>query len=117
MKSNQLIAAVALAFVAGASFAETPVTDTTRQERMDAALQNYREQQSDVDANANSQPGPMARTEESIKRGARKTVEAVKHGAHKTGQAIGKGVRKTGEALQRGGEKLEEKSSGSSTAQ
>ena len=113
MKKIQLAAAAALALAAGLSFADTP-SNTTRDERMDAALQDYRSQQSDA-ADKNAQPGPMARAEESIKRGARKTGEAIKHGAQKTGQAVGKGVRKTGEALQRGGNKLEEKSSGAGT--
>lgn len=89
-----------------------------REQRMGEALQTYR------DGTAkNPQPGPVARTEEDIKRGARnagaavkhgaqRTGEAVKHGAQRAGQAVGTGVEKTGDAIRRGGDKLKEKSGG-----
>lgn len=76
-----------------------------REQRMDDALQNYRGA-----AAKNPQPGPMARTEESAKRGAHRAGEAIKHGAERTGQAIGTGAEKAGNAIRRGGEKLKEKS-------
>lgn len=76
-----------------------------REQRMDDALQNYRGA-----AAKNPQPGPMARAEESAKRGAHRAGEAIKHGAERTGQAIGTGAEKAGNAIRRGGEKLKEKS-------
>lgn len=90
----------------------------TREQRMDEALQNHRSA-----ASKNPQPGPVARAEESVKRGARnagsavkhgaqRTGEAIKHGAQRTGQAIGTGVEKAGNAMERGGEKLKDKSGG-----
>ncbi|MEP7102046.1 MAG: hypothetical protein ABI781_16175 [Burkholderiales bacterium] len=83
-----------------AVMAADPASESTRRERMDQAYEDYR----------NPQPGPAARAESSIKRGAHKTGEAIERGAKKVGHAVGKGVRKTGEVIGRGGEKLEEKS-------
>jgi hypothetical protein len=80
--------------------ATDPVAESTRSERMDKAYEDYR----------NPQPGPVARTESSIKRGAHRTGEAIESGAKKVGHAVGKGVRKTGEVIGRGGEKLEDAS-------
>lgn len=95
-----LIAAPLFCGLYGAALAADPASESTRRERMDQAYEDYR----------NPQPGPAARAESSIKRGAHKTGEAIEHGARKVGDAVGKGVRKTGEAIGRGGEKLEEKS-------
>lgn len=78
------------------------MAEMTRQERMDEALQNYR--------NQGSEPSRMERAENSVERGAKKTGNAVERGAKKTGQAVGRGVEKTGDAIERGGEKLQEKS-------
>lgn len=82
----------------GLALAADPATDSGRSERMDRAYEDYR----------NPQPGPAARAENSVKRGAHRAGSAVKHGARKVGHAVGKGVRKTGEAIGRGGEKLED---------
>ncbi|HWI09933.1 MAG TPA: hypothetical protein VNU48_01235 [Burkholderiaceae bacterium] len=94
-----LIAAM-LGATCGAAFAAEPGSDAERRERMDRAYEDYR----------NQAPGPAARTESSIKRGAHRAGSAIKHGAQKVGHAVGKGVRKTGEAIGHGGEKLEDKS-------
>ncbi|HEY9067356.1 MAG TPA: hypothetical protein VIO33_20405 [Burkholderiaceae bacterium] len=88
---------------------------TTRQERMDQALANYRSGQpsgnvtvNDESANCTqtSSGGTFARAEASIKRGACKTGHAIERGVRKTGHAIGKAGRKTGDALRRAGEKM-----------
>ncbi|HKW84680.1 MAG TPA: hypothetical protein VJN68_13100 [Burkholderiaceae bacterium] len=84
---------------------------TTREQRMDAALANYRSGgQSSPDDNANcaqsSQGGTFARAEASFKRGACKTGHAIERGVKKTGHAIDKAGRKTGDALRRTGEKM-----------
>jgi hypothetical protein len=103
-------AAVLATALAGASsmvWAADPSSETTRQERMDAAYDNYR---SNSGSTANPNPGRFERAENSVKRGAHKAGTAIKHGAQKTGHAIGKGVRKTGEAIGNTGEKLEDKS-------
>lgn len=105
-----LVAAL-LGVAAGTALAAEPESNTTRQQRMDDALQNYR-------SNQPSQPGRFERAENAvkrdahktgaaIKRGAHKTGEAIEHGAQKVGHAVGKGVDKTGAAIKRGGEKLE----------
>lgn len=100
MKRSQLVSiAVLFGAASTAALAATPASDSTRRERMDQAYEDYR----------NPQPGPAARAESSIKRGAHRAGEAIEHGASKVGHAVGKGVRKTGEAIGRGGEKLEEK--------
>jgi hypothetical protein len=95
-----LIAAMLGATCGTAALAADPDSDTQRRERMDRAYEDYR----------NQDPGPAARAESSIKRGAHRTGSAIKHGAQKVGHAVGKGVRKTGEAIGHGGEKLEDKS-------
>ncbi len=95
-----LIAAPLFCSISTAALAADPASESTRRERMDQAYEDYR----------NPQPGPVARAESSIKRGAHKTGAAIKHGAKKVGHAVGEGVRKTGEVIGRGGEKLEEKS-------
>jgi len=96
-----LIAAI-LGIASGtAVLAAEPGSEAARRDRMDQAYEDYR----------NPQPGPAARAENSIKRGAHRAGSAIKHGAQKAGHAVGKGVRKTGEAIGRGGEKLEDAAS------
>lgn len=123
-------AAIAAAIAVGSLACAVHAQDTApRQQRMDEALQNYRDS-----VNKNPQPGPAARAEEATKRGvnragnavrdgAERTGNAVKHGAQragnaikrgaeKTGDAIGTGMEKTGNAVRRGGEKLKDGSNG-----
>lgn len=99
-----------------------------REQRMDEALQNYRNMhgtpaqgaQAPVGDPRNPNPGPAARAEDSIKRGAQRaghavkdgaerTGSAIKHGAERAGHAVGTGVEKTGAAIRRGGEKIKDK--------
>lgn len=100
-----------------------------REQRMEEALQNYRNTHSTQPAQVtpadprNPQPGPAARAEESVKRGARnaghavkdgaqRTGAAIKHGGERAGDAVGRGVEKTGAAIRRGGEKIQDKTGG-----
>jgi hypothetical protein len=110
--------AAALALSTGLASAQNYENTPSREQRMDEAMQNYRSA-----ASKNPQPGPAARAEESMKRGAHRaghavqrgahrTGDAIKHGAKKTGQAVGTGVEKAGDAVRRGGEALKEKSGG-----
>jgi hypothetical protein len=114
IKLTRLVLTAALFGVAagGAAQAADPDADAARQQRMDEALGHYRDQQGGSAARPddyrNPQPGPAARAEASIKRGAHRAGHAIRHGAEKAGHAVGKGVRKTGEAIGRGGEKLED---------
>jgi hypothetical protein len=101
MKQLKMILIAAMLGATGtAALAAEPGSDADRRERMDRAYEDYR----------NQDPGPAARAENSIKRGAHRAGSAIKHGAQKVGHAVGKGVRKTGEAIGHGGEKLEDKS-------
>jgi hypothetical protein len=84
--------AVLLASSLVAVAAESP-TDTSREQRMDDALQRYR------DAHPDTGAGPVARAEESMKRGLRKTGQAIKHGAQATGHAVKHGAHKVGQAI------------------
>ena len=86
---------------------------TTRQQRMDEALADYRAGQPSAsvenpstDCTQTSTGGTFARAEASIKRGACKTGHAIERGVNKTGHAIGNAGRKTGDALRRTGEKM-----------
>ena len=92
------LTAAILGIASTAALGADPAAETTRRERMDQAYEDYR----------NPQPGPAARAENSMKRGAHRAGHAIRHGAEKVGHAVGKGVRKTGEAIGRGGEKLED---------
>lgn len=118
VKLTLLAACLGLASAASAIAAD-PGSEAARQERMDQALESYRSTQPAESRDAqrghyhpedarNPNPGPAARAEDSLKRGAHRAGMAVEHGARKVGHAVGKGVRKTGEAIHRGGEKLEE---------
>ena len=102
MKPMQLTLIAALFSVVSASAALAADADSAaaRQQRMDQALEDYR----------NAQPGPAARTENSIKRGAHRAGMAIKRGAESAGHAMGHGMRKAGEAMGPGGEKPQEAS-------
>lgn len=102
MKAITLVMTAALVAASGLVAAAEIAPGSTREQRMSDALDRYHD-------GRNAQPGPAARTEESMKRGAHKTGEAIEHGARKMGHAIGTGVHKTGEAFHNAGEKLEDK--------
>lgn len=90
MNRTKLVLIAALFGAAStAALAADAGSESARRDRMDMAYENYR----------NTDPGPAARAERSIKRGAKKVGHAVREGA-----------RKTGKAIRRGGEKLERKS-------
>ena len=125
LKQSFKLMVLATALAAG-SAAMAQDNTAPREQRMDEALQNYRNAQPMQAAPAdprNPHPGPAARAEEATKRGARNAGHAVKHGAQRTGAAIkhgaeraghavGTGVEKTGAAIRRGGEKIQEKTGG-----
>jgi hypothetical protein len=102
MKAITFVMTAALVAASGLVAAAEMAPDAAREQRMNDALDRYHDSR-------NAQPGPAARSEESIKRGAHKTGEAIEHGARKVGHAIGTGVHKTGEAIHNAGEKLEDK--------
>ena len=96
-----------LAALIGAStavMADDPQSDAARQQRMDEALHNYRDHHEHE-----SSSGTFERTENAIKRGARKTGHAIEHGAKKVGHAVSNGVEKAAGAVRRTGEKIGEK--------
>jgi len=84
MKTYLSIVGVALVSACMGSMAAEMATQTTREQRMDDALQGYRSTHPDKNA------GPVARTEESIKHGARRAGHEIKHGAERAGHAIGR---------------------------
>jgi hypothetical protein len=102
MNSIKLVLLGAVLGMSGFASAEVPQSDTTREQRMSEALDKYHDSR-------NANPGPAARTEESIKRGAHKTGHAINRGAHKAADAVKHGAHKTGEAMHRVGEKIEGK--------
>ncbi len=85
-KTRITVLAALISFASGIAVAADTGAAEARQQRMDKALEDSR----------NPHPGRLARTENSVKRG-----------AHKAGAAVGKGVRKTGKAIGRGGKKLD----------
>jgi len=102
MKSLRLTLLAMLLGASGIALAAEAQTDTTREQRMSEALDRYHDTR-------NANPGPAARTEESMKRGMGKTGHAIKRGAHKAADAVKRGAHKTGEAMHRAGEKIEGK--------
>jgi hypothetical protein len=94
--------------------------DTTRQERMDAALSNYHANNPSASTSTTgisadsassdcaiySNGGTFSRAEAAAKRGACKTGHALDRGVKKTGNAIGNVGKKTGDAIRRTGEKM-----------
>jgi hypothetical protein len=104
---------VALVGASSLAFADAPVTDTTRDQRMDQALQDYRNhpastgtsRSSRADRNTSGE-GPAARAEDKIKNGAERTGHAIGNGARATGHAIGNAGRATGHAIHRGADKV-----------
>jgi len=79
---------------------------TSRQERIDAALADYRSGRSTPSTSSSvTEPADCVQSS-AIKRGACKTGHALERGVKKTGNAIGKAGRKTGDALRRTGEKM-----------
>ena len=114
MKTSLWICGAMLAAASTLAAADQPGA-TSRQERMDQALADYRAGQPSGNATVNdestncnqaSDGGTFARAEASIKRGACKTGHAIERGVRKTGHAIGKAGRKTGDALRHAGEKM-----------
>lgn len=79
---------------------------TTREQRMNEALRDYRDGTPKGTTSSTSSAGPMARTEESVKKGFRDTGSTVKRVANKAGHAVATGARKTGHAIHRGANKL-----------
>ena len=102
-----------LAALTGASGVALADYNGTRDDRMQAALDNYHRTHGTADTRytdpRNPAPGPAARAESSLKRGASDAGSAVKRGATKAGHAIGTGLHKTGEAIDHAGQKLKGK--------
>lgn len=110
--TSRWICAAMLAAVSTFAAADKPGA-TTREQRMDEALADYRSGQpggsaynESADCAQASSGGTVARAEAAVKRGACKTGRALERGVRKTGNAIGNAGRKTGDALRRTGEKL-----------
>ena len=101
MKPITLVLISALVGACGIAVAQTP-SDAGRDQRMGEALDRYHDSR-------NANPGPAARTEESIKRGASKTGHAIKRGAHKVAHAVKHGAHETGEAMHKVGDKIKAK--------
>lgn len=114
MKTTSLwICGAMLAAASTLASAAEPAGATTREQRMDDALADYRAGQpsagadnASADCVQTSGGGTFARAEAGIKRGACKTGHAIERRVKKTGNAIGKAGRKTGDALRRTGEKM-----------
>jgi hypothetical protein len=106
MDMNRIRLSLLVAMMGACSVALAADPPADREQRMNEALQSYRSA-----ADRNPSPGPVARAEESTKRGVKKAGSAIKRGANKAGHAVGTGVEKTGAAMRRGGEKIKESTS------
>jgi Ni/Co efflux regulator RcnB len=105
MKTTKFLLSAALVAASAAAMADTATTNTSRDDRMNEALQNYRS----GDTTANSSASTSRGDKNAFERGVDKTGNAIKRGAHKTGNAIKSGAHKTGDAIERTGEKIKEK--------
>jgi Ni/Co efflux regulator RcnB len=109
MNTIKLTLVAAMIGASAAAMAADPAMDSSRQDRMDSAYQDYRNGSSSNASMHNSDTksqGRFARAEDSMKRGASKTGNAIENGARKVGHAIGNGARKTKDAIKRTGEKM-----------
>jgi hypothetical protein len=113
MKTTSLWICGALLTAASTLAAADQPGATTREQRMENALADYRSGQSNpsastasMDCTQTSDGGTFARGEAAMKRGACKTGHAIERGVKKTGNAIGKAGRKTSDAIRRTGEKM-----------
>jgi hypothetical protein len=109
MNRIKLTLVAAMIGASGAAMAADPSMNSSRQDRMDAAYDNYRSGSSSNASMKNSDTksqGRFARAEDSVKRGASKTGSAIENGARKVGHAVGNGARKTKDAIRRTGEKM-----------
>ena len=109
LKTTKLAIGLLLTMSSLACLAAEQYTDTTREQRMDDALQRYR----------TSHPDPSestgARSESGFKRGVHKTGAAIERGAERAGNAVRHGLEKTGQAAHRVGDKISEKVNGNKT--
>jgi hypothetical protein len=92
--------ATALAGASSLALAADPAynDDSSRQERMDNAYDNYRNNHAgnaSMSSTDRHGGGRFERAENSVKRGAHRTGEAIKSGAHKTAEAL----RRTGDKI------------------
>ena len=108
---------VLLAALIGVSGAASAAYSGTREDRMQAALDDYHNGNGKNAGSTdrrytdprNPSPGPAARAESSMKRGASDAGHSIKRGASKVGHAVGTGLSKTGEAIDHAGAKLKGK--------
>jgi len=106
MNQVKLILTAALVGVSAAAMTVDARADAARDQRMNAALEDYR---NNADTARNPSPGRFARAEESTKNGMHKAGSAIKRTAKKVGHAVGTGVEKTGDAIRRTGDKIQGK--------
>jgi hypothetical protein len=105
-RNHFAIAAVALATTLAGVSTLARAEDTTRQDRMDSAYSDYKNNPRYNHADSTS----MSNTD-NTKGGGRfdRAESSVKRGAHRTGEAIKSGAHKTAEALRRTGDKIKDK--------
>jgi hypothetical protein len=95
-----VVLATTLAGASSLALAADP--DSSRQDRMDSAYDNYRNDphynhagNTSMSGTEHSSGGRFERAENSVKRGAHRTGDAIKNGAHKTADAL----RRTGDKI------------------
>jgi hypothetical protein len=104
---NRLSTLAAVLLLAGgattlhAESPETPAADPARAERMQQALENYRQR---VERGADG--GPVARAEAAAWRGTRTAIDATRRGVGTATRAVGSGLEKAGHAVERAGHKV-----------
>jgi hypothetical protein len=109
MNTTKLSIGLVLTMSSLVCFAANQYADTTREQRMDEALQRYRSSHPDPSQSAGTP------SESGFKRGVRKTGAAIERGAEKAGNAVKHGLEKTGQAAHRVGDKISEKVNGNKT--
>ena len=109
MNTTKLAIGVLLTVSSLACVAADQHADTTREQRMDEALEHYRSSHPDATDSAGT------RSESGFKRGVRKTGAAIERGAERAGNAVKHGLEKTGQAAHRVGDKISEKVNGNKT--
>lgn len=105
---------LAVLLASGAFTLQATAAETSREQRMEQARQDYQKKQMrsgssqrmSSQAPADSGAGPVARAEAKVKRGAKRTGAAIQRGASKTGAAVSRAGTKTKNAIRRTGERM-----------
>ena len=116
MNKIKIVMSAVLIAAAGGAFA----ADTTRDQRMDQALQDYRGKNPSAGTSSTSGAMPMSRSDrpskdKSFKQNMKAAGSNLAEGGREVGHDVAEGARKTGHAIHKGASKVGEKAKSMTT--